>query len=420
MHRSTIGIAAVALLLCAAGCGLPRAVAVNPAAPAARNAGLSAAPGPVAAPTSPSAQQSAPSAAAGPLAAGLPPRAACCSPDESAVPHLPAPGAGSVTAAGRVVPTVLRREPPRGERPAGMVWIPGGRFSMGSPYAPFDDARPIHTVEVGGFCMDATPVTNSQFARFVAATGYVTTAERKPTAKDLPGVPEDKLVAGSLVFWPPETQVPLDDVSGWWRYVPGACWRHPEGPDSGIEGREQHPVVQVSWYDAAAYAKWAGKRLPTEAEWEFAARGGLTQQPYVWGKEFRPGGKFMANTWQGRFPDTNSRSDGWERTSPVRSYPPNRFGLYDMAGNVWEWCADWYRPDYYAHSPGKNPKGPSSSSDPSEPGQPKRVQRGGSFLCTDQYCSRYMPGGRGKGAPDTGASHVGFRCVAPLNPASSQ
>ena len=259
--------------------------------------------------------------------------------------------------------------------------------------------------------MDSTPVTNAEFQRFVAATGYVTTAEKKPTKEELPGVPEDKLVAGCLVFAPPPTPVPLNNVSAWWRYVPGACWRNPEGPGSDLKGREQHPVVQVSWYDAAAFAKWAGKRLPTEAEWEFAARGGLTQAPYVWGKEFRPGGKFMANSWQGRFPDTNSRSDGWERTSPVHAFPRNSFGLYDMAGNVWAWCADWYRPNYYANSTKSNPTGPADSDDPSEPGLPKRVQRGGSFLCTDQYCSRYMPGGRGKGAPDTGASNVGFRCV---------
>jgi formylglycine-generating enzyme required for sulfatase activity len=282
---------------------------------------------------------------------------------------------------------------------------------MGSSYAPFGDARPIHTVSLDGFWMDAAPVTNLQFARFVQATGYVTVAERKPDPKDFPGVPAEKLVPGALVFHPPSKAVPLDDVSQWWDYVPGASWRHPEGPRSFLKGREDHPVVQVCYEDAAAYARWAGKRLPTEAEWEYAARGGLTQMPYVWGKEFRPGGKWMANTWQGRFPNANSLEDGYERTSPVRAFPPNGFGLYDMAGNVWEWCSDWYRPDYYAHSPRKNPQGPPDSFDPDEPGQPKRVQRGGSFLCTDQYCSRYMPGGRGKGATDTGASHIGFRCV---------
>jgi formylglycine-generating enzyme required for sulfatase activity len=259
--------------------------------------------------------------------------------------------------------------------------------------------------------MDASPVTNAQFRRFVKATGYVTVAERKPNPKDFPGVPRDKLVPGSLVFKSPRRPVPLDDASQWWEYVPGASWRHPEGPKSGLIGREDHPVVQVSWDDAAAYAKWARKRLPTEAEWEYAARGGLNQLPYVWGRKFAPDGKQMANTWQGHFPDANAKKDGYAGTSPVRAFSPNRFGLYDMAGNVWEWCADWYRPDYYLHSPRKNPRGPADSFDPAEPGIPKRVQRGGSFLCSDQYCSRYMPGGRGKGAVDTGASHVGFRCV---------
>lgn len=193
--------------------------------------------------------------------------------------------------------------------------------------------------------------------------------------------------------------------------MPGANWQHPEGPKSDLKGRENHPVVQVCYEDALAYARWAGKRIPTEAEWEYASRGGLTQMPYVWGRTFLKDGKHMANTFQGTFPNQNIKTDGYDRTSPVRTYPPNNFGLYDMAGNVWEWCADWYRPDYYKQSPRKNPKGPDSSYDPDEPGQMKRVQRGGSFLCTDQYCSRYMAGGRGKGAVDTGASHVGFRCV---------
>jgi sulfatase modifying factor 1 len=292
-----------------------------------------------------------------------------------------------------------------------MVWIPAGKFSMGSSHPGFDDTRPIHTVELDGFWMESTLVTNAQFERFVKAAGYVTVAERKPDPKDFPGVAPEKLVPGSLVFKAPSKPVPLDDVSQWWEYAPGANWRHPEGPGSDLKGREGHPVVQVCFDDAIAYAKWAGKRLPTEAEWEFAARGGLSQMPYVWGKEFKQGGKFMANTFQGSFPDRNSKEDGYARTSPVRAFPPNNFGLYDMAGNVWEWCSDWYRPDYYAESPRKNPQGPGDSYDPGEPGIPKRVQRGGSFLCTDQYCSRYMPGGRGKGAVDTGASHLGFRCV---------
>jgi formylglycine-generating enzyme required for sulfatase activity len=259
--------------------------------------------------------------------------------------------------------------------------------------------------------MDATLVTNAQFAVFVKSTRYRTVAERKLDPNDFPGVPKEQLIPGSLVFRPPSGPVDLDDVSQWWKYVPGASWKHPEGPGSDLAGREDHPVVQVCFEDAAAYARWAGKRLPTESEWEYAARGGLTQKEYVWGAELKPGGKFRANTWQGRFPDAGKAEDGWARTSPVKSFPANGFGLYDMAGNVWQWCSDWYRPDYYEKSPRRDPQGPADSHDPDEPGLPKRVQRGGSFLCTDQYCSRYMPGGRGKGAVDTGASHVGFRCV---------
>jgi sulfatase modifying factor 1 len=224
-------------------------------------------------------------------------------------------------------------------------------------------------------------------------------------------VPPDKLVPGAVVFSPPKHPVPLTDVSQWWRYVPGADWKHPQGPKSTLAGMADHPVVEVCWEDAAAYARWAGKRLPTEAEWEYAARGGLNQQPYVWGGTFQPHGRLMANTFQGHFPDHNSGKDGYLATSPVRAFPPNGYGLYDMAGNVWQWCADWYRPDYYAVSPTHDPQGPSDSFDPQEPDIPKRVQRGGSFLCTAQYCSRYMPGGRGKGDPLTGTSNAGFRCV---------
>lgn len=282
---------------------------------------------------------------------------------------------------------------------------------MGSNFAAFPDAQPVHSVQVDAFYMDRTPVTNRQFARFVKATGYVTVAERKPDPALFPGVPADKLVPGSVVFTPPAGAVALDNPGQWWRYAPGASWKRPEGPGSDLRGRDEHPVVHVCWEDASAYARWAGKRLPTEAEWEFAARGGLDQKPFVWGESFRPRGKAMANTFQGSFPDRNTREDGYAATSPVTSFPPNRFGLYDMAGNVWQWCADWYRPDYYGKSPGKNPLGPAESFDPSEPGIPKKVQRGGSFLCTDQYCSRYMPGGRGKGDVLTGSSHVGFRCV---------
>jgi sulfatase modifying factor 1 len=298
---------------------------------------------------------------------------------------------------------------PAGPAPEGMVWVPAGKFRMGSNHAP--DARPIHEVSLDGFWMDKTVVTNAQFARFVEATHYVTVAERKPDPKDFPGVPADKLVPGSLVFTPPKQPVPLDDVSGWWSYVPGACWNHPNGPNSDLKGKENYPVVQVSYEDAAAYAKWAGKRLPTEAEFEYAARGGLDQKEFAWGDQMKLGGKHLANTWQGRFPSENTKDDGFAGLAPVASFPPNNFGLYDMSGNVWEWCADWYRPDYYAHSPASNPKGPDASFDPDEPNAPKRVQRGGSFLCSDVYCGAYRPGVRGKGEVSSAASHLGFRCV---------
>lgn len=295
--------------------------------------------------------------------------------------------------------------------PAGMVWVPPGPFTMGSATGMFSDARPPHTVTLDGFFMDRCLVTNAQFAAFVRGTGYVTVAERRPDPKLFPGVPPDALVPGAVVFTPPPAAVSLDDAAQWWRYVPGASWRHPQGAGSDLKGLSQHPVVDVCWQDASAYARWAGKRLPTEAEWERAARGGLNGKLFVWGDTFQPQGKFMANTFQGHFPNRNTHDDGYAGTSPVRAFPPNRFGLYDMAGNVWQWCDDWYRPDYYAVSPHKNPAGPQSSLDPDEPAVPKRVQRGGSFLCTEEYCSRYRPGSRGKGDPLTGASNVGFRCA---------
>ncbi len=292
-----------------------------------------------------------------------------------------------------------------------MIWIPGGTFQMGSEKGQTDE-KPVHPVTVDGFWIDKTEVTNEQFEKFTRATGYLTIAERKPDAKDFPGVPPENLVAGSIVFSPPPgDNVPLDDHFIWWRYVPGANWRHPQGPESDLKGLEKHPVVHVSWFDAMAYAKWAGKRLPTEAEWEYAARGGLAGKEYMWGDELTPGSRWLANIWQGRFPNQNTVADGFRGTAPVASFPANGFGLFDLAGNVWEWCADWYLPDYYARSPSKNPPGPDTSFDANEPGVSKRVQRGGSYLCTDLYCGAYRPGTRMKTSPDTGLSHAGFRCV---------
>src|SRR5499426_865416 len=302
-----------------------------------------------------------------------------------------------------------------GRAPEGMVWAPGGTFWMGCGACGMPDAAPSHQVAVDGFWMDKTPITNVQFEKFVKATGYNTVAERKPDPKDFPGAQAENLVPGCAVFTPPPQDVPLNNPFVWWRYVPGAHWKNPEGPGSSIKGREDHPVVHIAWDDAAAYAKWAGKRLPTEAEFEFAARGGLDRKLYSWGDELKPGGKWMANIYQGSFPSKNTVEDGYGGTSPVTAFPPNNFGLYDVAGNVWQWCSDWYRPDYFeklaAQGVVKNPKGPDSGFDPQEPGVPKRVQKSGSFLCSDQYCERYLVGSRGKGAADSGASNVGFRTV---------
>lgn len=300
--------------------------------------------------------------------------------------------------------------------PEGMVWIPAGEFSMGTDEAGFPDTRPVHRVALTGFWMDKTEVTNEQFAKFVKATGYITIAERKPKPEDYPGVPPEKLVAGSIVFTPPKGEVPLNDYRQWWAYVNGANWQHPEGPQSDLKGREKHPVVHISHDDAIAFAKWAGKRLPTEAEFEWAARGGLDRKKFAWGDDFKPDGKLRANSFQGNFPNKNTGEDGFLASAPVGSFDPNGFGLFDVAGNVWEWCSDWYRADYYQTLSGKgplakNPTGPADSSDPTEPGVAKRVTKGGSFLCTDQYCARYMPGGRGKEAPDTGTNHLGLRLV---------
>ena len=298
----------------------------------------------------------------------------------------------------------------RSELGGEMVWVPGGKFTMGGADGQPDEL-PLHDVKVRGFWMDRTEVTNGQFARFVEATGYVTTAEKKPDAKDFPGGPEEKLVPGSVCFVPPPNVVSLNDHMQWWQYVAGANWRHPTGPDSDIKGMEQHPVVHVSWFDAVAYAKWAGKRLPTEAEWEYASRGGLDRAPFIWGAEKNPKGAWMTNIWQGQFPNENTKQDGYVYSSPVSSFPPNGYGLFDMAGNVWEWVSDWYTPDYYAVSPRDNPQGPEKSFDPAEPGVEKRVGRGGSFLCSDMYCRGYRPSARQKTSPDTGLQHTGFRCA---------
>jgi len=323
-------------------------------------------------------------------------------------------------------PTIENHRATPGPIPDGMVWIPGGEFSMGAqdPREMSDtigmqatrDSRPIHRVSVDGFWMDKTEVTNAQFAAFVRATGYVTVAERTPRAEDFPGAPPENLVAGSVVFTPPDHAVPLDDHFQWWAYVRGANWRHPLGSASSIAAKGQYPVTHVAYEDAVAYATWAGKRLPTEAEWEFAARGGLTGKRFPWGDDFPPDVKWMANTHQGNFPNRDTGADAFVGVGPVAQYPPNGYGLYDVAGNVWEWVSDWYRPDYYTQlaqgwGVARNPTGPSSSFDPNEPGEPKRAQRGGSFLCTDQYCSRYMVGTRGKGEVSTGTNHLGFRLV---------
>jgi sulfatase modifying factor 1 len=305
---------------------------------------------------------------------------------------------------------------PPGPAPEGMIWVPGGTFWMGCETCGMPDALPAHLVTVDGFWMDATPVTNAQFERFVAATQYVTVAERPLNPADFPGVPTDKLVPGSAVFRATTEPVPLDNPLRWWQYTPGASWKHPDGHRSSTKGRENHPVVHVAFEDVTAYAKWAGKRLPSEAEFEFAARGGLDRNLYAWGNDLRPSNKAMSNIWQGRFPARDLGDDGYRGTSPVDAFPPNGFGLFDMGGNVWQWCADWYRPDYYSTlvaggTVASNPQGPASSFDPNEPGAAKRVVRGGSYLCTDQYCARYLVGSRGKSEISSGASNLGFRLV---------
>jgi sulfatase modifying factor 1 len=307
-----------------------------------------------------------------------------------------------------------------------MVLIAGGSFMMGADNNQADkDEYPKHEVTVSDFYIDKTEVTNAEFEKFVNATGYITTAEKKPDWEEMkktlpPGAakpPDDELVAASLVFKETKNPVDLNDYSQWWDWVAGANWKHPEGPGSTIKGRENYPVVQVSWYDAMAYCKWSGKQLPTEAQWEFAARGGRINQIYPWGNEHVNAGKPKANTWEGKFPYDNEKKDGFVKMAPVKKYPPNGYGLYDMAGNVWEWCSDWYDADYYKNKNAKNtdPKGPAKSFDPAEPLMPKHSLRGGSFLCNDSYCSGYRVSRRMRSSPDTGLEHTGFRCVKKIS-----
>ncbi len=296
-----------------------------------------------------------------------------------------------------------------------MVRIPGGRFRMGSDTA-YPEEAPVHSVEVDGFRIDRHLVTNDQFTAFVAATGHVTVAETVPRAEDYPGALPHMLFAGSLVFKKTAQAVDTRDWSQWWELRPGTDWRHPYGPQSSLAGLGDHPVVHVALADAEAYAAWAGKALPTEAEWEYAARGGLDGATYAWGQVFRPGGRHMANTWQGRFPVENSREDGWEATSPVGSFPANGYGLHDMIGNVWEWTQDWWQPRHAADAAKaccvpRNPRGPVAGAlDPHVP-IPQKVLKGGSFLCAPSYCQRYRPAARHAESIDTSTCHIGFRCV---------
>jgi sulfatase modifying factor 1 len=308
-----------------------------------------------------------------------------------------------------------RGEPPPDAGQAGMTWIPGGSFAMGSADF-YPEERPVHTVGVDGFWIDTAPVTVTQFRRFVKESGYVTLAERAPAAADYPAADPALLVPGSLVFQQAAGPVDIRDVRNWWAYVPGASWRHPEGPGSDLSRRDRHPVTHVAFGDALAYAAWAGKELPTEAEWEFAARGGLAGAAFAWGDEIAPDGEQLANTWQGEFPWQNLLLDGYAGTSPVGAFPANGYGLHDMAGNVWEWTSDYFRS---RHQPDaakaccvpRNPRvGAEDVRGPAEQ-IPRRVIKGGSHLCAPSYCLRFRPAARQGEAVDTSTSHIGFRCV---------
>jgi formylglycine-generating enzyme required for sulfatase activity len=337
------------------------------------------------------------------------------------------------SASATIGPPLIVEEP--AQTPAGMVWVPGGAFEMGSPSCPppgapnpdkiKPDEVPRHQVELDGFWIDKTEVTNRQFAEFVEMTGHVTFAEKVPTRADFARsgadaalIPDEELVPGSMCFNCEFNRERLvTGVANWeyqlWQVVEGANWRHPDGPDSSIADRMDHPVVHVNWDDAVAYCRWAGKRLPTEAEWEYAARGGPHSDggKYPWGNVREPNGQYQANYWQGVFPTERLNRDGFETTAPVGSFPPNRLGLYDMSGNVWEWCQDYYHHDYYADSPIRNPPGPPDSFDPQEPHIIKRVQRGGSFMCNVNSCTGYRCAARMRGEVTSGAFHNGFRCV---------
>ncbi len=310
-----------------------------------------------------------------------------------------------------------------------MVYIPSGNFKMGGNSKQAEkDEYPNNTISIKAFFMDEHEVTNAQFQKFVNATNYITTAEQKPDWDDLkeqlppgtPPPPADQLIAASLVFTPPQHEVNLADYSQWWSWVAGANWKHPYGPKSNLNEKENFPVVHISWKDALAYCKWAGKRLPTEAEWEYASKGGLIDAIYPWGNQNIDSGFPKANTWNGKFPYINTKADNFEELAPVKSFKPNNYKLYDMAGNVWEWCADWYKNDYYndlknSGNPINNPKGPSKSYDPDEPYAPKKVARGGSFMCHDSYCSGYRTSKRMKSTYDSSLSNMGFRCVKDIN-----
>jgi formylglycine-generating enzyme len=310
--------------------------------------------------------------------------------------------------------------PPPGAPPfENMVWIPGGSFMMGSDRH-YPEEGPAHRVTVSGFWMDRYTVTNARFERFVRDTRYATLAERQPDPSWYPSARPELMHPGSLVFVRPPHPVSLHSVSNWWHFVRGANWRSPRGPGSNVAGLGTHPVVHVSYLDAEAFARWEGKELPTEAEWEFAARGGLEAMTYAWGDELMPNGRPMANTWQGRFPHENTLADGWEGTSPVGVFPPNGYGLYDVIGNVWEWTVDWYRP-YHRGNAGKplpaplNPRGAAfidtSNGALSDGKIPRKVLKGGSHLCSPNYCQRYRPAARSPEPVDTTTSHIGFRCI---------